>query len=92
MKSGRNMKEKYRVLAINPGSTSTKIAVYEEETSLFEETIRHSAEELAGFADIYAQYDFRREMVVQALTKHNFSVADLQAVVGSGGALKPISG
>lgn len=86
------MKKKYRVLAINPGSTSTKIAVYEEETSLFEETIRHSAEDLAGFADIYAQYDFRREMVEQALAKHNFSVADLHAVVGRGGALKPISG
>ena len=86
------MKKKYRVLAINPGSTSTKIAVYEEEISLFEETIRHSAEELSAFADIYAQYDFRRELVEQALAKHGFAVTDLQAIVGRGGALKPIAG
>ncbi len=86
------MKKKYLVLAINPGSTSTKIAVYEEEKCLFEETIRHSTEELNSFADIYAQYDYRRDLVEQALQKHGFSVDNLHAVVGRGGALKPISG
>lgn len=86
------MKKKYRVLAINPGSTSTKIAVYEEEKCLFEEVIRHSTEELAAFADIYAQYDYRRNLVEQTLAKHGFSVTDLHAVVGRGGALKSIPG
>lgn len=86
------MKIRYRVLAINPGSTSTKIAVYEEEKCLFEEVIRHGKEELSAFADIYAQYDYRRNLVEQALSKHGFKVSDLNAVVGRGGALKPISG
>lgn len=86
------MREKYKVLAINPGSTSTKIAIYEEEICLFEETIRHSTEELNSFADIYAQYDYRRSLVEKAVTEHGYSVGDLNAVVGRGGALKPIPG
>ena len=86
------MKKKYKVLAINPGSTSTKIAVYEEGKDLFEEVIRHSTEEIAGFTDIYAQYDYRLDMVEKALLKHGFAVSDLNAVVGRGGALKSISG
>ncbi len=86
------MKKKYRVLAINPGSTSTKIALYEETHCLFEEVIRHSKEELSPFADIYAQYDYRRNLVEQALVRHGFSLDDLHAVVGRGGALKPIPG
>lgn len=86
------MKKKYRVLTINPGSTSTKIAIYEEEKCLFEEVIRHNKVDLSSFEDIYAQYDYRRELVEQALLKHGFSAADLNAVVGRGGALKPIQG
>jgi len=86
------MKKKYRVLAINPGSTSTKIALYEETHCLFEEVIRHNKEELSPFVDIYAQYDYRRELVEQALMRHGFTVAELHAVVGRGGALKPIPG
>ncbi len=86
------MRKKNKVLAINPGSTSTKIAVYEEEKVLFEEVIRHSTEELAPFADIYAQYDYRRELVEQTLLKHGYSVDNLNAVVGRGGGLKPIPG
>ncbi len=86
------MKKKYRVLAINPGSTSTKVAMYEETKCLFEQVIRHSKEDLDSFADIYAQYDYRRDLVEQALAGHGFSVSDLNAVVGRGGALKPISG
>ncbi len=86
------MKKKHRVLAINPGSTSTKIALYEETHCLFEEVIRHSKEELAAFTDIYAQYDYRRALVEQAVERHGFILADLHAVVGRGGALKPIPG
>lgn len=86
------MNKKYKVLSINPGSTSTKIAVYEEEECLFEETIRHSAEELNAFADIYEQYDYRRNLVEHALLKHDCQINKLDAVVGRGGALKPIEG
>ena len=69
------MKKKHRVLAINPGSTSTKIALYEESHCLFEEVIRHSKEELVSFADIYAQYDYRRDLVEQAVERHGFKLA-----------------
>jgi len=51
----------YKILVINPGSTSTKIGVYEDETLLFEETLRHSTEEIAKYATIVDQKDFRKE-------------------------------
>ncbi|MCD8310471.1 MAG: butyrate kinase, partial [Prevotellaceae bacterium] len=56
-----------RILAINPGSTSTKIAVYEEETPLFVENIRHSAEEIATFPRIIDQFEYRKNLVLQTL-------------------------
>ena len=86
------MDKKYKVLAINPGSTSTKIALYEEEKCLFEEVIRHGTEELGQFATIYDQYEYRRNLIEEALVRHGYSVANLDAVVGRGGALKPIPG
>ena len=52
----------YKILVINPGSTSTKIGVYEDETLLFEETLRHSTEEIAKYATIVDQKDFRKEI------------------------------
>ena len=57
----------YRVLAINPGSTSTKIAVYEDDCPIFEKTLRHSPEELAPYPDIIDQYDYRQKLVLEAL-------------------------
>ena len=56
----------YKILVINPGSTSTKIGVYEDETLLFEETLRHSTEEIAKYATIVDQKDFRKELIVRA--------------------------
>ena len=50
----------YKILIINPGSTSTKIGVFEDENLLFEETLRHTTEELAGFNLIVEQKDFRK--------------------------------
>lgn len=82
----------YRILAINPGSTSTKIAVYENERPVFETTRRHSADELAPFADIASQYDFRKEQILDCLVKAGIDPATLSAVVGRGGLLKPIEG
>ena len=55
------------ILVINPGSTSTKIGVFEEEQLLFDVTLRHSAEELAPYATIADQKDFRKELVLSAL-------------------------
>ena len=59
----------YKILVINPGSTSTKIGVYEDETLLFEETLRHSTEEIAKYATIVDQKDFRKELIVDILAK-----------------------
>jgi butyrate kinase len=80
----------HRVLAINPGSTSTKIAVHEGETPLFEEVIRHEAAELARFPRIADQYAFRRDAVLGVLAAREIAVETLHGVVGRGGLLRPI--
>lgn len=79
-------------LIINPGSTSTKIAVYTDETMIFEKTIRHTSEELQPFNKVTDQFQFRQELIVQALNENNISLNELDAVVGRGGLLKPIEG
>ncbi len=79
-------------LIINPGSTSTKIGVFEDETLLFEETLRHSTEEIASYASIVDQKDFRKDIIVNLLKEKNFDIHSLQVIVGRGGMLKPISG
>ncbi|MFI3201493.1 MAG: butyrate kinase [Eubacteriales bacterium] len=79
-------------LIINPGSTSTKIAVFEDETLLFEETLRHTTEEIAQYATIADQKDFRKAIITELLTKKEFAIQSLGMVVGRGGMLKPISG
>lgn len=82
----------YKILIINPGSTSTKIGVYEDEKEILEETLRHSAEEIGRYATIYDQKDFRKEVILNVLKEHNFDITSLDAVVGRGGLLKPIPG
>lgn len=79
-------------LIINPGSTSTKIGVFEDEALLFEETLRHSTEEIAQYASIVDQKDFRKQIILDLLDKKNFDIKSLQVVVGRGGMLKPIPG
>ena len=82
----------YRILVVNPGSTSTKIGVYEDENLLFDKTLRHSAEELEKFDSIPAQKDWRRKLVMKALEDQGFDVKTLSAVSGRGGLLAPIRG
>ncbi len=79
-------------LIINPGSTSTKIGVFEDETLLFEETLRHSTEEIAQYASIVDQKDFRKQIILDLLAKKDFDIKSLQVIVGRGGMLKPIPG
>lgn len=79
-------------LIINPGSTSTKIGVFEDETLLFEETLRHSTEEIAQYASIVDQKDFRKNIIVNLLKEKDFDLKSLDVVVGRGGMLKPIPG
>ncbi len=82
----------YKSLIINPGSTSTKIGVFEDETLLFEETLRHSTEEISRYASIIDQKDFRREIITNLLREKDFDINSLDFVVGRGGMLKPIRG
>ncbi len=79
-------------LIINPGSTSTKIGVFEDETLLFDETLRHSTEEIGQFDSIVAQKDFRKKIITDFLESKNFDIKSLNVVVGRGGMLKPIPG
>lgn len=79
-------------LIINPGSTSTKIGVFEDETLLFEETLRHSTEEIAQYASIVDQKDFRKQIILDLLEEKSFDINSLQVIVGRGGMLKPIPG
>lgn len=82
----------YKILIINPGSTSTKIGVYEDEKEILEETLRHSTEEIAKYATIYDQRQFRKEVILNVLKEKNFDINTLDVVVGRGGMLKPIPG
>ena len=80
----------YRILVINPGSTSTKIALFNNEEPIFSVNISHSAEELAKFPKIIDQYDFRKEIIMRELEKRGEKAETLSAVVARGGLLRPI--
>ncbi|NLK93868.1 MAG: butyrate kinase [Clostridiales bacterium] len=82
----------YKILIINPGSTSTKIGVYEDEKELFEETLRHPNEEIEKYATIFDQRQFRKDVILNVLKEKNFDINSLDVVVGRGGMLKPIPG
>ena len=82
----------YKLLIINPGSTSTKIGVYDDEKELFEETLRHTNEEIKRYDTIFDQFEFRKELILNILKEKNFDIKTLSAVVGRGGMLKPVEG
>ncbi len=84
--------ENYRILAINPGSTSTKIAVFDNEKQIMETTLRHSNEEIGAYETIMDQYEFRKNVILDGLKENGIELSSLSAVVGRGGLLKPISG
>ena len=83
---------RHRVLVVNPGSTSTKVAVYEGDQETWSREIQHTGEELAPFAGrrITDQYDFRRQAVLRSLAQFGLTVGDLDAVCGRGGLLRPL--
>ncbi|MEI8216789.1 MAG: butyrate kinase [Eubacteriales bacterium] len=80
----------FKLLIINPGSTSTKIGVFEDENPIFEETIRHASEKIAEFETIASQYEFRKELVLKSVLEHGVKLSDLSAIVARGGLVKPI--
>ncbi len=80
----------HKILAINPGSTSTKIALYEEEKEVCKKTIEHSSEEIGRYENIADQYEMRYEAIMNFLKEIHFDVKELSAVVGRGGLLPPV--
>ncbi len=82
----------HRLLIINPGSTSTKIAIFDDDQPIHTETLRHSSEEIGRFARVFDQYPFRRELILRWLEQVGTPPASLAAVVGRGGILRPIPG
>jgi len=82
--------EEQRILAINPGSTSTKIAVYQGTKSIFLKNIKHSSEELQPFATVVEQFSFRKEIILQELKEAEIRIDLITAIVGRGGLVKPI--
>mgnify|MGYP000779790905 CR=1 FL=1 len=80
----------FKILAINPGSTSTKVALYDEERPSLDLTLRHTAEQIARYTNIIDQLGWRREMILTALSEHGFDIMQLSAVIGRGGLVRPI--
>jgi butyrate kinase len=78
------------ILAINPGSTSTKFSVFEEETLVFEKNISHSTDELKRFALITEQFHFRKDLIMHELSDRRIDFTRITAVVGRGGLVNPI--
>lgn len=79
-----------KILAVNPGSTSTKLAVYENENLLFEQTITHPDAEIMKLPELEDQLPYRLESIMEALRLQDFNPSELAAVVGRGGMLKPM--
>ncbi len=86
------MESTYRMLVINPGSTSTKIAVYDNEKENFVEVLRHPAEETSKFARIIDQYGFRKDVILGTLKERGIDFGSIDAIVARGGNMKPVLG
>ncbi len=85
------MKEsKGLILAINPGSTSTKIAVFNKAKDLFLKNIKHKAEDISRFKKITDQYEFRKTTILNELEGAGIILNDIRIIVGRGGLVKPI--
>ncbi|MEN6457636.1 MAG: butyrate kinase [Thermoguttaceae bacterium] len=90
--ASQRAKKRDLVIVINPGSTSTKLAVFRGETCIAGETINHPKEDLAHFTCVADQYEFRLEAVLKFLADHGIALDECLAVAGRGGLMKPIPG
>ena len=79
-----------KILVINPGATSTKIAVFDEEQQLYKLGLDHSAEELNQFDRVIDQADYRKAAILDAITAAGYKLSDFDAVCGRGGLYRPI--
>jgi butyrate kinase len=89
-KTNMNKNSKFRILVINPGSTSTKISVFEDENETFSRSINHSKLELEPFARVWDQYEFRKKLIKECLEDAKMKPETLTAVVGRGGLFRPV--
>ncbi len=86
-----NKEYNYKILVINPGSTSTAISVFQGEKELFQKTIRHSLEELKKYEKLMDQYPFRKQVILKSLEENDISLDEFDAIVGRGGILSPLT-
>lgn len=86
------MENNYYILAVNPGSTSTKVSVFKNDITLFSASIKHSIEELNQFKTIWDQYDFRKEAIMEVVKSNGFKLNDFHVIVCRGGNVKPVKG
>lgn len=86
------MEKSKKILVINLGSTSTKVAVYESTKVIFSESVNHSAEELKGFKTIFDQYELRKETILGVLTRNGMSMDRIDCIASRGGNSKPVPG
>ncbi len=84
--------ETYTILVINPGSTSTKIAVYEDEKLVFEKSITHSPSELSRFPKVMDQLEYREKIILDVLKENGFSLENFNAIACRGGLIGPVEG
>ena len=82
----------FYILVINPGSTSTKIAIYYDEKEVLKKVIDHDVEELKTFKTVADQYEFRKNIILNVLDKEGYNLSIFSAIIGRGGLLKPIPG
>lgn len=80
----------YRILAINPGSTSTKFAVYFDDKCVLNKTIRHSMDELMRYKNVIAQFDFRKGFITDAISEEGIDVDSIKFIIGRGGLTYPL--
>lgn len=81
---------KQLILAINPGSTSTKIAVFDMQEKCFQKNLKHAADEIAKFEKISDQYEFRKNIIIEEIKAAGIELNDIKVIVGRGGLVKPI--
>ncbi len=81
----------FTILVINPGSTSTKIALFHDETPVFTASMAHSSQELTPYPSVYSQYAFRRQAILRILEERGVQIGEIDAFVGRGGLLHPVT-
>ncbi|MDD5823473.1 MAG: butyrate kinase [Firmicutes bacterium] len=81
-----------KILIINPGGTSTKIAVFEDEQEVFKASIDHTAEELKPFPHVFDEFEYRKNLIIDTVEKAGYEIKEFGCVAGRGGLCRPVEG